>query len=457
MKAKREHWATRVGFIMAALGSAIGLGTLWKFPYVTGESGGGLFVLVYLGCTLFIGIPVFIAELLLGRRAQRGVVGIFSTLSEKGNWRAVGFLAVLAPILILSYYHVVAGWGLNYVFLSLVQFSKGKTPAEIQSVFDLLFQSGAITLFFLFLFTAIVVAMVYQGVQKGIEYWSRIMTVSLFVLLIGLLFYSMTLEGFGDAVRFVFKPDLSKMRPSTILTALGLAFFTLSLAHGVMLTYGSYLTKGENVPRVALIVAGSDIVVSLLAALMIFPIIFTFGLEADQGAGLVFKTLPVLFARLPGTLVISTAFFVLFVFTALTSAIAMLEVIAANFMDLYKWPRGRAAIISGAIVFVLGIPCALSGSGTLFGAWPEMYNQTYFQTIDNLVNTWILPLGGLFTALFAGWMVKREHLAEEYRAGASMRLFSAWHFFVRWVVPIAVILVILQNVGVIDVDRWVRG
>ena len=274
MKHQREHWGSRLGFIMAVIGSAIGLGTLWKFPYVTGQNGGGLFVLIYLGCTVFIGIPVFIAELLLGRKAQRGAVGIFSSLGSP-NWKIVGWLAVIAPLLILSFYHVVAGWGLNYIFLSLTQFWEGKTPDEIAGVFDTLYESGSICVLWQFLFTAIVMGMVYQGVQKGIEKWAKIMTIGLFVLLLGLLGYSVTLSGFPEAMRFIFYPDLSSLKPSGILTALGLAFFTLSLGHGVMLTYGSYMESSGDLPGTSMIVGIADVVISVLAALMIFPIIFT--------------------------------------------------------------------------------------------------------------------------------------------------------------------------------------
>jgi neurotransmitter:Na+ symporter, NSS family len=454
-KHQREHWASRLGLILAAIGSAIGLGTLWQFPYLVGDNGGGLFVLIYVGFTLFVGIPLFMGEALLGRRAQRGVVGAFTTLSHKSrNWKMVGWLSVLSPLLILSYYNVVGGWGINYVFLSLAQFYEGKTPQQISDVFDVMHASGSISLLFSLLFSGIMVAMVYQGVQKGIEYWARLMTIGLFIILLGLLIYSMTLEGFPQAVRFVLYPDPAKLKASGVLQALGLSFFTLSLGQGVMITYGSYMKRTENIPRVAFIVAGADILISLLAALMIFPVIFTFGFEPAQQAGLIFKTLPVLFARLPLSLIISTTFFLLFVFAGLTSAIALLEVIVANLMDLYDWTRRRASMVAGLAVVVLGVPCALSGSGVLFKSWPLMYGDSYFGTINSLVGTWILPLAGLFTSIFVGWVIGRKDLEEEFKSGAKMEwLFRPWRFFVRWVVPVAIVVVILQEGGLIDIDK----
>lgn len=458
MSRQREHWGSKLGFILAAIGSAIGLGTLWKFPYVTGENGGGLFVLIYLFCTLFIGLPVFVAELMLGRKAQRGVVGIFSSLSDHSkNWRMVGWLAILAPLLILSFYNVVAGWGLNYIFLSLNGFTTGKDPNAIRGVFEAMYHSGSICLFFQFLFTSIVVGMVYQGVQKGIEHWAKIMTIGLFLILLGLFAYTVTLKGFPEALHFVFAPDLSKLKPSGALTALGLAFFTLSLGHGVMLTYGSYLKEESDLPKAALVVGIADVVVSILAALMIFPIIFTFGFEPDQKAGLIFQTLPILFQQLPGTLIISTTFFILFVFTALTSAIALLEVIIANLMDLYSWSRHKATLWAGIVVFLLGIPCSFAGSKALSDSWSLMSGKSVFETMDYIVSVWILPLSGLFTSFFVGWKLERAMIREEFCKGAKWKwLFRPWLFFMRYVVPLAILLVLCQEAELINLDRWMH-
>ena len=441
---------------MAAIGSAVGLGTLWMFPYITGENGGGLFVLIYLGFTIVIGVPVFIAELVLGRSSQRGAVGTFDALAHHSkNWRLIGWLAVLGTLIVMSYYQVIAGWGLNYILLSLNNFAQGRSPEQISRVFDILSHSPDITLFFMFLFTLITAAMVYQGIQKGIERWSKIMTTSLLILLIGLLFYSMTLDGFSEAARFVFYPDPTRLTASGVLTALGLSLFTLSLGQGIMITYGSYLRPSDDIPKTAGIVVASDVIISILAVLMIFPIVFTFGLEPSGGSGLVFKTLPVLFGRVPATLLVSVAFFVLFVFTALTSAVAMLEVLVANFMDLYQWSRKRSTLISTALILFFGIPCALSGTPYLFPRWVEMYGMTYFDTMSTLVSTWILPTIALFTSIFVGWKVPRDQVRVAFSEGTSVpSFFTPWRWLIRYLVPFAIIIVMLQEAGIINVDKW---
>jgi len=451
----REHWGSRLGFILAALGSAIGLGTLWKFPYVTGQYGGGLFVLFYLVFTLFLGIPLFIAELVLGRRSARGAVGVFAELSgETSPWRTVGWLNVSASFLILSYYSVVGGWGLNYLMLSLNQFSRHRTSTEIAGVFTTLSQSGDISLFWALIFLLISVGVVFQGIRQGIEKWSKILTLSLLGLLMALCIYSITLDGFKEAVNFLFKPNFAELKLSGVLEALGLSLFTLSLAQGIILTYGSYLKKEEDLPKIALIVGCMVIVVSLITVLTIFPVIFTFGLKPEAGAGLVFETLPVLFANLPGTMILSTLFFTLFVFTGVTSAIALLEVIVANLIDLKHWSRKKAVIYSASGAFIVGIPSALAGSQDLFRQWLPMYGKNFFGTVDSLVSIWILPLGALLIALYVGWRLKRQHIQEEFAQGSAWSgLFSVWFFVIRWVAPIAILLIFVHKGGFVNLDR----
>jgi len=444
---------------MAAAGSAIGLGTLWKFPYVAGANGGGLFILIYLVCTFFIGIPVFMAELMLGRRAQRGAVGIFTVLApHQKQWKLIGWLGVMSSFLIMSYYSVVAGWGMSYVLMSLNRFYEGRSSEEIAQVFETLAQSGGTTVFWHFVFTAVTVAVVYHGVRKGIEQWSKVMTSSLLVLLLLLLGYSMTLDGFSEAVHFIFSPNAGQLRPSGVLEALGLAFFTLSLGQGIMLTYGSYMRPEDDIPQTSLIIGCMDIVVSLLAALMIFPIIFTFGFQVEEGPGLVFKTLPVLFAQLPGAFIISTMFFTLFVFTALTSSVALVEVVVANLIDLLDWSRKKAVLVVGVSVFLFGIPSALSRSNGVFGNWKLLYGMNFFETVDALVSVWFLPMGGFMTALFVGWFWDRAELEREFKQGTKLVwLLRPWFFFIRWVAPVAVILILLHESGLIDIDRLLLG
>lgn len=456
---QREHWGTHLGFILAAAGSAIGLGTLWKFPYVTGENGGGLFVFIYILCTFFIGIPVFIAELVLGRKAQRGAVGIFATLTHNSTfWKGVGWLGVASSFLIMSYYSVLAGWGLNYIFMSLNQFYVNRSAAEISQIFDILQSSGDITVFWHFVFTAITISVVYPGVRQGIEYWSKFMTSTLLILLVCLCAYTITLEGFSQAVHFLFYPDFARFKPSAALEALGLSFFTLSLGQGIMLTYGSYMRRTEDIPKTSGIIGSMIILVSLLAGLMIFPVIFTFNFAPEEGRGLVFKILPLLFGKLPGALLISTTFFILFVFTALTSSVALVEVVVANFIDLLGWSRRKAVLVTGISCFTFGIPSALSGSNTMFANWPLIYGKTFFATVDDLVSVWLLPIGGLMIAIYAGWFLDKHISHDEFNAGTSWKwLWRPWMFFMRWIAPIAIIAIILQKSGVINVDTLFRN
>ncbi|MCC5831533.1 MAG: sodium-dependent transporter [Chlamydiales bacterium] len=449
---------------MATAGSAIGLGSLWKFPYVTGENGGGLFVLAYLVFTFVIGVPIFIAELLIGRSAFKAPVGAFADLSGlRKNWRFVGWSCALVTFLISSYYSVVAGWALNYTFMSLLNFSSGKSPEQISNVFNLLYEAAGINLLWTFLFIGLTTAIVYRGIRKGIEFWAKILTPALLLILILLFIFSSTLTGFSEAFFFVFQPVAAKMKASGLLQALGLACFTLSVGMGILITYGSYMRKTDDIPKTAFTVASMDILVALLASLMIFPIIFTFGFSPEEGPGLLFKTLPVLFNELPGTILISTTFFLLVVFAALTSAISVMEVMVATVTESFGWSRERGTLIVGCGTFILAIPSALSGSQGIFKNWPAMYGKTFFETIDFFSFTWLLPLNAILTALFAGWVIDKMLRRAGFLEGSSwLWLFKPWLFLVRWIVPIAVVLIMLEQSGILDIDllfqrlKWVR-
>jgi len=458
MKQTREHWGSRVGFIMAAAGSAIGLGSLWKFPYLTGKNGGGIFVILYLFFTLFISLPVFLAELVIGRNTQKSAISAFGDLSNQSvRWKAVGWLSVLTTFFILSFYCVVSGWCVNYACMSLNHFTAGRTPEEIRGVFDILYSSADINLFWLFTFILLNVGVVYGGIRKGIEYWSKILTPALLVLLIGLFAYSATLSGFSEAFRFIFYPDLSKLTPSGILDALGMSLFTLSVGLGIIITYGSYMNQSEDIPKTGAIVTAMTILISLIASLMIFPIIFTFGFQPEQGAGLVFKTLPVLFSQIPGTLVFSTLFFLLFVFTALTSSISLFEVLVANLIELLSWSRTKAVLAAATGVFIFAIPSALSGSGLLFGDWKAMYNKDFFSTLDYISTSWMMPIAALFTTIFIGWfMDKRLTLTEISKGTQLVRLLQVWFFCIRWIAPLAIIIIILQEGGILDIKAIIN-
>ncbi len=458
MSHTREHWGSRLGFLFSAIGSAIGLGVLWKFPYTVGNNGGGLFLCAYFLCIVLIGIPVLIGELMLGRVSQRASVGSFATLTrDKPNWKIAGWLGVLSSFLIMSFYSVIAGWGMSYILMSLTGFYQRLTPQDMSNVFDTLYQSGSITLFWHFLFTLITMAIVLSGVRKGIELWSKIMTRALLIILCIFFLYSMTLDGFGKAAHFIFYPNLQEFKFSSILEALGLAFFTLSLGQGIMISYGSYMRKQENIPQLASVVGLAVIIVAILAALTIFPVAFTFNFEPQQGIGLIFKTLPYLFVQLPGALIMSTVFFTLFVFTALTSSIPFLEVVATNLMELIGWSRKKATLCVAASTFLFGIPSAFSGSNKIFTSWKNIYGVSFFDTIENLVSVWVIPIGGLLTALYIGWALDRNISSQDFPIGNRWKtFFGIWYFFMKWIIPITILLIILQKSGLVNFDVLIK-
>jgi len=454
MKQKREHWGSKVGFLFAAIGSAIGLGILWKFPYTVGQNGGGLFLITYFICLAIVGLPLLIGELILGRGSERAAVGSFMVL-HKGStpWKLAGWLGVLASFLIMSFYSVIAGWGMSYILMSLTGFYQGLTRPEVARMYTDLSQSGSISLFWHLLFTAVTMGIVFSGVRKGIEFWTKLMTRVFLVLMVCLFLYSLTLDGFGKACDFLFSLKTENFQFSSAIEALGLAFWTLSIGQGIMISYGSYMRHEADVLQLAGIVAFSVVVVAILAGLTIFPIVFSFDVAPDSGPGLVFQTLPYLFAQLPGSLVISTIFFSLFVFTALTSAIPLIEVVATNIMELHEISRKKAVMIAGGGTFLLGIPSAFAYSGTLFPEWKAVYGMNFLDTVNTLVSIWIIPICGLLTSLFLGWILDRSVAFKEFTSGTRFGvLFSVWYFFVRFIVPLTIIVIIIQKSGLFNFD-----
>jgi len=455
MKSIREHWASRWGFVLAAIGSAVGLGSFWRFPYMVGENGGGPFVLLYVVFTLIIGIPIFIGELIIGRKAQCSPIFAFRVLSKRSSkWNMVGWLNLLTSLVVLSFYCVVSGWCLSYALMSLNQCFLQKTPGQVQNIFSLIYSSTGANVFWLLIFILLNVGVVFGGVRKGIEHWSRILTPALLFIVVVIFCYAFTLHGFAHAVRFIFYPNFSKFTPSAVLNALGMSFYTMSIGLGIIITYGSYLAPDENLHKTSFIVAMTTIFVSLMAALVMFPIVFTFDFPMKNGAGLVFETMPILFSKLPGSLIISTIFFFLFVFTSLTSSISMVEVMVANIMELLNWSRARAVVASAIGIFILGIPSALSGSKVIFPNWEAIYGRDFFSTMNYISASWMMPIAGLFTTIFVGYVMKREIAKEEFLKGATMKcLFYPWIFTMRYLAPVAIILVILGETNVVDVTK----
>lgn len=453
MSKTHEHWASRIGFIMATAGSAVGLGSLWRFPYVAGTNGGGAFVLLYLIFTFLIGLPVFAAELILGRKTQKSAILAYGELGgSSSSWRIVGWLNFITSLLIFSYYSVVSGWCLSYTLMSLTQFGAGKTSDQISSTFEILFQSPGINVFWFALYLLINLGIILSGVRKGIEHWSKILMPGLFIFLIIMFFYALTMPGFGEAVRFCFVPDFSALGASGVLNALGMSFFTLSVGLGILVTYGSYMKHDENIPYNGILIAAMTVFVSLIAALTIFPIVFSFGFSPSAGPGLVFQTLPVLFAKLPATILISTIFFALLLFAAVTSTISLLEVLVGNLMDVLKIKRLPAAGIAICLTFIIGVPSALSGSGFIFPNWEAIYGMNFFDTIEYVTASWFMPVAALFTTFFVGWKLKKEMTQSEFAGGMKAKwLAYPWLFMVRFVCPVVVIIIILHQAGLIKI------
>ncbi len=451
MSKTHEHWASRIGFLMATAGSAIGLGSLWKFPYMTGTNGGGAFLLLYVIFTFSIGLPVFIADLAIGRKAQRSSILAFTELSGGSqNWRILGWLNVLTSLLILTVYCVVAGWSLSYTLMSLNQFTTGKSAAEISATFDTLFRAPGINIFWFTIYLLANLGIVIGGVRKGIEYWSKVLMPALFIILIGLFIYATTLPGFGQAVEFLFIPRWDKLSSNGILNALGMAFFTLSVGFGIIITYGSYMQKEVDIPKNGALIAFMTVLASIIAALTIFPVVFSFGLPAEEGPGLLFKTLPVLFAKLPASLLISTIFFSLVFFAAITSSISLLEVLVANIMEVFAITRKQAVYSMSLITFVVGIPSALSGSKLIFPSWQAVYGKSFLDTIDYLVSSWMAPFACLFVTLFVGWNYSKQLILAEFRSGTTSGwLALPWYYSIKYLASISVIIIILQQAGLL--------
>ncbi|MDP6987237.1 MAG: sodium-dependent transporter [Phycisphaerales bacterium] len=576
----RAHWRSRTGFILAAAGSAVGLGNIWKFPYITGENGGGLFVLIYLVCIALVGLPILIAEIMIGRAAQAQPVEAFKRLQGgPTGWSAVGWLGVVAGFLILSFYVVVAGWAMDYTLKSVVGFTNpigqkaadtalvyratepvgamratlieheasdpiehavkgwrrqfapstwerwqdyqqatavagvnaailledpdiqaafdtvspavaGKDAAvaearaaasarinalsdedvreaattlkrrsiissEVTSVFMGLLGDGWTSTFWAGIFMFLTILVVARGVGAGIERTCRVIMPLLLLFILFLVVYGFFQPGFGRAITFVFSPDPNELEPRGVLEALGHAFFTLSLGMGAMMTYGSYQRSGSGgMLGESISIAIFDTAIALLACLMMFPIIFSYGQDPSSGPGLVFMSMPLAFAEMGELgMMLGIVFFGLLVFAALTSAISLLEVVASYLIDAHNWSRPKAAWTLGSVIFGFGIITAFANSaGFKMTSWLPGYGQSFFDTMDLLTSNWMLPLGGLLIAVYAGWIMPKR-LRDAELTDLSGPVAAGWLFLIRFVAPLLVIIVLLDKVGLIDVNE----
>lgn len=444
---QKLQWTSPLTFFLASTGMAVGLGNMWRFPFLAGENGGGAFVLVYLAAVAAIGFPIMTAELLIGRRGGAASDGAVRALiaSEGASrfWRAIGYLCFAVPLVGVGYYGVIAGWVLDYAVVYTA--SGGFAPESDHAArFDLLLADPTRLILAHTVFIVACAAVVSRGLKRGIERLSRLMMPALFVILAGLVVYAAFHGQFGRAFAFLFRPNFQELTPTSVLLAVGQAFFSLSVGFGALMTFGAYLPKGISLPRTAASVCAADTLVALLAGLAIFPIVFAAGLDAGGGPGLVFITLPTVFGQVPGGYFIGAAFFVLFFFAAFTTGVATFEAVA-GWLGTRGIGRKAALIWSGCVAWTIGAVATLSFNVLADAKPPESLpiygGKTLFDALDFTVANVMLPLNGLLIALFAGWALKPATTADEL--GGDSRVFRTWRFLVRFLVPLAVVAIVL--------------
>jgi len=453
---ERGQWGSKFGFIMAAAGSAVGLGNIWRFPYVVGQNGGGAFVFVYILCVVLIGLPLIYNEVALGRLTGKNTIGAFRSTGANKFWVSMGaVLALLVSFFVLSYYSVIAGWTIGYIVSEFTDFIKDFETFRSAPVY-------VIPFFALFMITTI--AIVLGGISGGIEKASKILMPVLFILLFLVMIRSLTLPGAMEGVKYYVNPDFSKINGKVILSALGQAFFSLSVGWGILITYGSYLPKNQNIVTSGIWIGLMDTGVALLAGFMIFPAVFAFGKDPAQGTALVFQVLPDIFNSMPtGGRIVGAAFFLLLCIAALTSSISMIEVPGSYLIDEKKWSRKKAAWTVGILAFIVGIPSALSGGASdlftnmsinLFGE----IKTSFLDIMDALWGGLFIVIVALMTCLYTGWIMDVRKLAAEITLGAPVfgkkiigntTPADLWIFFIRYVCPIVIGLVLLSTIGVI--------
>jgi len=449
-----QQWSSRFMFIIAATGAAVGLGNIWKFPYIMGQHGGGAFMLVYLACIFAIGIPVLIAEVMIGRRGRQSPGLSVKALAVEANvnpiWQIAGWMGLVGGFLILSFYSVIAGWAFAYVPKAVTGSFSGLSAQQIGQIFGdfssdfnglLLWSTVVIVL------TCLVVA---KGVKNGLERVIRWMMPALYLLLVALAAYAAVNGDFAKAASFMFAPDFSKLTMGSVLVALGHAFFTLSLASGVMMTYGAYLPAKVSIFRTSIWIALADTSVALLAAMVIYPLVFAYQLDAGQGPGLIFVTLPIAFGQMPAGALVGSLFFIMLVFAAFTSTIAMIESVVAWLVQSKGFSRAGACLLSGSVLWLLSLLTVCSFAG--FEATKVSFNfvgkqvSNWFDIIDHLTSGLLLPLGGLAVAIFVGWQLPKNISQDELASRGWA--FALWYVAIRWLTPVAVTLVFLNLTGV---------
>ena len=451
MEARREQFGGRVAAILALAGSAIGLGNIWRFPYMVGQTGGAAFIIIYLASCLLLSLPIFLAEAIIGHRTHSGTIGAMEQLAPGTRWKWLGMLTVLSPLIILSYYSVVGGWSLGYLGQALTAGFHADAPGTVSSAFGGFIASPWKPLIAHTLFLGGCALIVSAGVKSGIEKFNKITMPLLFVLMVVILVYSVTLPGSGAGVTYLVKPDFSKITPSAVAAAMGQSFFSLSLGVGTILTYASYIHKQENILVTGLGTVAFDLLFALIAGFAIMPAVFAAGIEPGAGPGLIFETLPYIFAKMGVSApwlsaVVAVLFFVTIVFAAFTSAISMYEVGVAYLVEQKHITRRRATVLIFLGTWTLGALCSLS-----FGPLADLklFGLTIFSFCDQLTSNFLMTFGGLLFVIFVGWKMDRAAVRDEFTRGGTARfncaVFDAFWFLLRYVAPPAIIIIFLTN------------
>ena len=437
---KTEQWSSKLGFILASAGSAIGLGAIWKLPYVTGTSGGGAFILIFVTFSLLIGFPLLLAEFVIGRSTGKEAISAYKQIAPGTKWHWIGYLGVVTCFILLSFYSVIGGWIIQYIFRSMTgQIGRGHVNYEVlfnESVANPLLSIGAQAIFLI-----ITIIVVGKGVQAGIEKASKFMMPALFILFIILIIRSLTLENAGAGVSFFLYPDFSKLNSQSILFALGQSFFLLSVGVSVMVTYSSYLSKNDNIVQPAFSIVAMNLFISIFAGLAIFPAVFSLGFEPTAGPGLLFIVLPSVFEQMALGNIFLLIFLILFLFATLTSAFSLLEIVVAS-ISKGKGGRNRLSWMIGTLVFIVGIPSALS-----YGVLSDVtiLGKSIFDSADFLVSNILMPIGALLISIFVSYKIKKNVLKSELIQKSNTRyLFEVWYFLLRYVIPIVIIVVFLD-------------
>ena len=450
---RHEHWSSRFAFLMAAIGSAVGLGNIWRFPFITGENGGGAFILIYLVTTAIIALPILVGEVMLGRMGQQSPINAMRNVARRAGrskfWIVIGIGSTLGAFVVLSYYSVIGGWAIRYFVYAISGTFTGMDNDASKALFDTFTNDATQVVIWHTLFMGLNVGIVIWGLHAGIEKAVTVLMPLLFILLIGMAIYASTTPGFGQALTFLFHFDFSKVTPITFLTAIGQGFFSVSVALGAMMTYGAYLDKSENIARAGVIIAVADTAVAILAGLVIFPLVFSYGLQAGSGPGLIFVTLPITLGKLGTGIELGAAFFLLLIVAAVTSAISLLEPVVSWAEESLGVKRKVSAAAMGFAAWFVGL-----GSAFSFNIWSGFHplsgidiyaDKTIFDALDLTSTSLVMPTVGLLIAVFAGWALSADTTAEALNADPNAAWFRWWRFLIRYVAPLGVISIFVAN------------